>query len=502
MGDDLINNIIVKASKKEVVKVLTYLINRSFDEGAFPNSLKKAKVIPLHKEGPKTDENNYRPISLLTVWSKIFERVMYNRMYNFLEHFSLLYSKQFGFRAKHSTIDALVELTEKLRYSKYQKKMTFFLDLKKAFDTLDHNVLLDKIEKYGIRGNCLKWLHSYLTNRMQRVEANGTTSKWKEIKYGVPQGSILGPLLFLIYINDLPLACKSLDVILFADDTNLTALNCDIEDIEEDLHSLNNWLNANRLALNRKKSVQMNIGKTASITEFCLSDCVIDAKTVCKYLGILVDNKLSFQSHIDFVKQRLGKQCGIISKLRHYVPRSQLLAYYSSNIKPIIQYGILVYGCCSYSSLEPIFILQKKILKFIYFRKRRDTCSDIFNDNKILTVFELYIYELLKFVLRSVIRAHTQDFLNNMFEVTNCRNTRYSNNQSLQEPVRKRQIERQSIKFRATKLYNLLNRNGALPPNISAMNLNAITNLYHKLKYLYIHQNHEIVKHIFGQQPC
>ena len=159
---------------------------------------------------------------------------------------------------------------------------------------------------------------------------------------------------------------------------------------------------------------------------------------MCKYLGILVDNKLSFQSHIDFVKQRLGKQCGIISKLRHYVPRSQLLAYYSSNIKPIIQYGILVYGCCSYSSLEPIFILQKKILKFIYFRKRRDTCSDIFNDNKILTVFELYIYELLKFVLRSVIRAHTQDFLNNMFEVTNCRNTRYSNNQSLQEPVRKR----------------------------------------------------------------
>ena len=149
-GDDLINNIIVKTSKNETVEILTYLINRSFDEGIFPVSLKKAKVIPLHKDGSKTDVNNYRPISLLTVWSKIFERVMYNRMYNYMEHFSLFYKKQFGFRSKHSTIDALVELTEKLRCSKQKDKFTFFLDLKKAFDTLDHDVLLQK--KISIQG--------------------------------------------------------------------------------------------------------------------------------------------------------------------------------------------------------------------------------------------------------------------------------------------------------------------------------------------------------------
>ena len=363
-------------------------------------------------------------------------------------------------------------------------------------------MLLQKIEKYGFRGNALNWLHSYLTNRIQRVETNGVSSNWQTIKYGVPQGSILGPLLFLIYINDLPLACKSLEVLLFADDTNLTALNCSVENIEQDLNNVNEWLKANRLALNMKKTVRVNIGNSASNKDFCLSECIILTKPVCKYLGVFVDNKLSFQTHIDYVKQRLGKQCGIISKLRHYVPRRELLNYYSSNIKPIIQYGLLVYGCCSYSSLEPLFILQKKILKFIFFRGRRDTCQDIFNDYKILTVFELHIYELLKFVLRSLIGAHTQDFLNNMFVFANSRETRYSNNQSLIEPLVKRQIERHSIKIRATKLFNLLNRSGVIPENISDMNINFISNFYHNLKFLYIHQNYELVKHIFGQRPC
>ena len=141
-------------------------------------------------------------------------------------------------------------------------------------------------------------------------------------------------------------------------------------------------------------------------------------------------------------------------------------------------------------------------MKFIFFRGRRDTCQDIFNDYKILTVFELHIYELLKFVLRSLIGAHTQDFLNNMFVFANSRETRYSNNHSLIEPLVKRQIEQHSIKIRATKLFHLLNRSGVIPENISEMHINFITNFYHHLKFLYVHQNYELVKHIFGQRPC
>ena len=271
-------------------------------------------------------------------------------------------------------------MTERAKLLHGKNIYSFFLDLKKAFDSLDHSILLYKLETYGIPGICLKWFHSYLTNRKHRVEVNGVSSGWRNISCGVPQGSILGPLLlFLVYINDLTLMSIN-RVLLFADDTNLTAINCQINNLQKDLANLNNWLNANKLVLNMSKTVQINININAS-NSFSLNNCVVQVKPVCKYLGIYIDNKLSFQSHIDFVKVRLGKQSGIISKLRHYVPRAQLVNYYRTNVVPIVQYGLLVYGCCSYKSLEPLYILQKKILKFIYFRKRRENCDDIIQSN-------------------------------------------------------------------------------------------------------------------------
>ena len=252
-GDDGVSNLIAKATSEIVVPVLTRLIQKSFKSGVFPDVLKHAKVLPLHKDGSKSDENNCRPISLLNVWSKIFERLMFNRVYFYMEHFSLIYQKQFGFRKKHSTIDALIELMENVRRFGAKNTSSFFIDLKKAFDTIDHPILLFKLEKYGIRGQALHWFTSYLSNRKQRVEVNGSSSNWKRIVCGVPQGSILGPLLFLIYINDLPSSCQNLDIPLFADDTNLTAINCSNEDIDRDLESLSNWLEANKLLLNLEK---------------------------------------------------------------------------------------------------------------------------------------------------------------------------------------------------------------------------------------------------------
>ena len=193
----------------------------------------------MHKSGSRVDENNYRPISLLIVWSKIFERAMYTRIYNYLEKFSFIYSRQFGFRSKHSTIDALVDFTEKMRSCGNQNVVTFFFDLKKAFDTIEHSLLLQKLESYGIREITYDWFESYLKNRKQRIEINGVSSNWSSIKSGVPRGSILGPLLFLIYINDLPHVCKSSEVVLFADDTNVTALGQVNVAIENDISYLN-----------------------------------------------------------------------------------------------------------------------------------------------------------------------------------------------------------------------------------------------------------------------
>ena len=172
-GVDDISNILIKLSSDVINPYLVFLINFSFDKGIFPKELTRAKVLPLHKEGSKLDQNNYRPISLLVVFSNIFERAMYNRVYQYFEKFSIFYKKQFSVRSKHSTIDALVELTETVRMrQQHSTIVSFFLDLKKAFDTINHAFLLEKLERYGIRGNCWKLFNSYLSDRIHHVVIN------------------------------------------------------------------------------------------------------------------------------------------------------------------------------------------------------------------------------------------------------------------------------------------------------------------------------------------
>ena len=329
-GADDISNVLVKVSSPVTVRYLTFLINLSMNKGEFPKELKKGKVIPMHKNGSKLDENNYRPIFLLNVWSKIYEKVVYKRVYSYLEKFSLLYCKQFGFRTKHSTVDALVEFTEKVRFNRSTNEVrTFFLDLSKAFDTIDHNLLIRKLDNYGIRGNYLNWFKSYLKGRIQRVKLNDVSSRWEEIVCGVPKGSILGPLLFIIYVNDMPLVCRHVAAILFAEDTNLSAIGIQCADIKEDIKKVNDWLNSNKLVVNVSKTVQMNIrtnNKTRnSARRFSLNSAFIENKPVCKYLGVNIDSKLSFLSHIQSVREKLSKQSGLVSKLRHFVPRAQLM---------------------------------------------------------------------------------------------------------------------------------------------------------------------------------
>ena len=260
VGLDGIPGEIIKFCSRDLAPLLTNLINLSFSEGCFPNCLKSAKVIPVHKGEDKTDMNNYRPISLLSVISKVFERAMFSRISEFLENNKLLCQSQFGFRTKRSAVDAVAHIIERIRNNHFKTQYTcIYLDLKKAFDTIEHSRLLRKVCNIGIRGNALTWLESFLEGRTQCVSVNECISGLQSVKYGVPQGSILGPLLFIIYINDLESVCNIVQPTFFADDTNLLIplekpLTNESEIINE-LQLIDGWLKANKLALKLDKPI-------------------------------------------------------------------------------------------------------------------------------------------------------------------------------------------------------------------------------------------------------
>ena len=222
--------------------------------------MKIVKVIPIHKGGSTQEVNNYRPISLLSIFDKIIEQIMHKYLYAFLEYHNFLFQNQFGFRRNNSTVYALAQITETIKESidKGKYGCGIFIDLRKAFDAVNHGILLKKLEHYGIRDNMLDWFQSYLSDRKQYVDINGKSSDLVDITCGVPQGSVLGPLLFLIYINDLPNISKILNFYLFADDTNIYYESSSLDNLERTVNSELNklflWLNVNRLSLNIDKT--------------------------------------------------------------------------------------------------------------------------------------------------------------------------------------------------------------------------------------------------------
>ena len=268
-GDFSIPKQIFSLIPHDLANILTSLINLTFETGVFPSSLKTVKVIPIFKnKGSNLEVNNYRPISLLSNIDKIFEKLVHKRVTSFLLKHNLFFNKQFGFRKCHSTNQALISLTETIRNSldNGQFSCGVFIDLQKAFDTVDHNILLRKLELYGIRGTCNKWFRTYLKDRTQYVNINDTKSDFKRVLHGVPQGSVLGPLLFIIYINDLPNALIFSDPSLFADDTCLLYSNSSLKLIEKrlniDLKRLFKWLCANKISLNVSKTEVLSLSQS------------------------------------------------------------------------------------------------------------------------------------------------------------------------------------------------------------------------------------------------
>ena len=391
-----VNARLMKDAGPSIATNLSVIFNLCLQSGIFPQTLKTAKVIPIYKSESKMLASNYRPISLLPIIGKLFEKIIFKRLTSFIQKYDILFKRQYGFQTGKSTEHAHIDLQNAILTS-LEKKETpccLLLDFAKAFDTVNHSTLLYKLNHYGIRGNALQLIESYLTDREQCVQINNVTSDFETIKHEVPQGSILGPLLFLLYINDIAESSHLLDFYLFADDTAIFLSDNDSKKLENTLNTelkkVSDWLVANKLTLNVKKSnvllFRQGNKQPPPPINIIINGLAVDEKESAKYLGIIMDNKLSFKQHIEHVKAKLVKGCAILNMVKHYVPKHILINTYNAHIQPHIDYGLTVWGYTHKTHILPVERQQRKAVRIMNFMKKQDDPYPFFKTDNILRI--------------------------------------------------------------------------------------------------------------------
>lgn len=397
-----------------VADVLINCINKSFVQGIFPTDLKNSIVKPLFKKGDKQSLSNYRPITLIPIFSKIFEKLMYLRLISFIDKHQLLKDEQNGFRKDKNTSLATFNLMKLIIDSIDNKEpvTVLFLDMSKAFDCVDHNRLLTKLYRYGIRGSTYDWIKSYLCNRNQAVELINYSelsrsrvcyrTDFIHNMYGVPQGSVLGPLLFLMYINDLPDSISH-DCVLFADDTTIAIrgknLNSYEFEINDTLRRTIEWLSANNLKANVSKTKYMQFypyqAKPQKLNVKYQGQTVQETMS-SNFLGITLDSHCNWKDHISNLCSKLNRFIHALRRVSQRVSRQAAITAYNGYISSLIRYGILLWG--NATDIDRVFILQKRSLRAIFMMRQIESCRRIFIDNNILTVPCLYVETVCNFV--------------------------------------------------------------------------------------------------------
>ena len=440
VGLDSISARLLRDAANVLASPLRDIINLSFEKGQFPSSWKCAKVTALFKEGDKSDKDNYRPISVLPTVSKVIERAVHSQLYDYLDSNNLLAVNQFGFRRARSTALALTQFTDEV-LSNMDKGLVngvVFIDLKKAFDTVDHVILLGKLKSLGLRSKNLEWFHSYLSSRYQKTVIGQASSPARKVSVGVPQGSILGPLLFAIYINELPKVLRNTTVTLFADDTAIYCSSQSARDLQtmlnQDLDRLAQWLYEHKLTLNISKSKFMLIGgprKLNTLEEFTLiiKEKELDRVNSFKYLGVIINENLSWTDHVDYIKTKVSQRLGVLQRIKHLLPRNTRELFVKAMVLPILDYADVTWGDKSNTTLmNKIQLLQNKAAKLILDMPKHSSATEALDLLGWDTLEKRRRSHRLFLVFKSLNGLIDWNFNFNHFKDIHDYNTRFNNN--------------------------------------------------------------------------
>lgn len=430
-GIDQISVKLIKICHTYLTIPLTHIINTIFITGLVPAHFKETIITPIYKSGSRSEKTNYRPISVINNIAKIFEKALKTRLEKFLETNKIISENQFGFRNSFSTKDAIYKLTSTVNncINNSKKCISVFLDLAKAFDTVSHTKLLQKLENIGIRGTALDVFGSYLKDRKQYVKIEKNISEPEIVKTGIPQGTVIAPILFLIFINDFcNISNISAKIVSYADDTVIIFEDTDWKELTKkvscDMEIIKNWLDQNLLSLNidKTKFICFSINTIRNhITEINIqnTDYVISNTKKIKYLGIIVDENLKWQEHIIYITDKIRKLVRKFYMLRDVLKTKTLLNVYNSLVESIIRYGIIAWGAAYENALKPLKVVQKLILKIIMKKNHTYPSVHLFKECNCLNVKNIYVLESIIFVHKNIKKYNFPTHLHNTRSVSN-----------------------------------------------------------------------------------